>query len=265
MSGYPDGYEPRLFLAKAVAALAPERKVGFDNPVWKDAEMTAREAPGFFVDGRPVLYLLDNRMPDNQWQNDAAKTIQDIGGLVFCAQKKDAEQHGFTWLPLAVTPDYLGECDRDILDNYEFAFVGYLNDLPRRALMERMQSRFTGNVQSGVFGEDAVAAYLSGRVGLNIPAFYGSPFAHDINMRVFEVCAVGVPLLTPRLDGMEALEFEHGVNCFMYRDAIELSTILELALTNDAYLSKVGQAGHELVMTRHLYSHRAGRVLEALG
>jgi hypothetical protein len=260
---YPDGHEPRLFLAKALAQLGAN--VTYDSPIveWEGAQ---RHIPGFHINGKRMLYLLDNRMPDNQWQNDAALWLLRNGEeptFVFCAQKTDADKHSeFNWLPLGVTPGYI---HKHGLASYDFSFVGYLNDHPRQALMERLQELFAHNIKSGVFAGEAIDAYIQGRVGLNVPAYIGTKFAYDVNMRVFEIAALKVPLLTADVQGMEELGFRQGVNCLMYRNGAELIRLMEILLANEPLRSSIAEAGYDLVQREHTYIARAHQLMSVVG
>jgi hypothetical protein len=261
MSDYPDGHEPRLFIAKEVEKSGAQ--VTFDSPVVKhDGEQ--KELPGFYVNGKRIIYLLDNRMPYLHWQTEAAlKASKSKNTFVFCAQKKDAEKYKkFHWLPLAVTPGYIHKYG---FPSYDFSFVGYLNDEPRKALMERVKQKFEGNICSGVFGMDAIDAYISGRVGLNIPAYVGSKYDYDINMRVFEIAGLRLPLLTAEQPGMVELGFIQGVNCLMYRNGAELMRFMEILLNNEPLRNSIGLAGYELVTGEHTYHHRAEQLLSIIG
>jgi hypothetical protein len=263
MGSYPEGHEPRLFIAKALAKLGAQ--VTYDSPVmeWEGAQ---RILPGFYVNGKKIIYLLDNRMPDNRWQNDAAlwllrKTKEPT--FVFCAQKVDADKvDEFHWLPLAVTPGYIHKRG---FPTYDFSFVGYLNDKPRKSLMERMQKKFTNNVKSGVFAADAIDTYISGRVGLNIPAYVGTKFAYDVNMRAFEIPALKVPLLTADVPGMTDLGFIDSVNCVMWRNGKELEQMLGRLVRNEPYRLSIAEAGHNLVQREHQYVHRAHQLMSIIG
>jgi hypothetical protein len=261
MSGYPDGYEPRLFLAKAVQELGAN--VTFDNPATVVIDGEEQQLPGFHVNGKRIIYLLDNRMPYLHWQTaEALQLSSDPMTYVFCAQKRDADQYEcFHWLPLAVTPGYIHKRG---IPSYDFSFVGYLNDEPRKALMERIQEQFTHNIQSGVFAAEAIDVYISGRVGLNIPAYVGGKYAYDVNMRVFEIPALKVPLLTADVEGMADLGFRHGVNCLMYRSGVELERFMELLIVNDLLRESIADKGYQLVTREHTYRHRAQQLLSIL-
>jgi len=260
MSDYPSGYEPRLFIANEVEKCGAQ--VTFDSPVVKwDGE--DRELPGFYANGKRIIYLLDNRMPYLQWQTEAAlKASKSKNTFVFCAQKKDADAHKkFHWLPLAITPGYI---HKHGFAGYDFSFVGYLNDKPRQALMERVQSKYEGNIQSGVFAEAAIDVYITGRIGLNIPAYIGGKYAHDINMRVFEIAGLKLPLLTADQPGMTDLGFVQGRNCLMYKNGVELMLLMEILLNNEPLRLSIAQAGYDLVTREHTYAHRARQLLNIL-
>jgi hypothetical protein len=259
-NSYPDGHEPRLFIAKEVQRAGAQ--VTFDSPTVKhDGEQ--KTLPGFYANDKRIIYLLDNRMPYLHWQTEAAKkAARDKKTFVFCSQKQDAEAHKkFHWLPLAITPGYIHKYG---IAGYDFSFVGYLNDDPRKALMERVQGKFNGNVRSGVFEAEAIDTYISGRVGLNIPAYVGSKFAYDINMRVFELAALKMPMLTADQPGMTDLGFKQGVNCMMYRNGVELMRFMEILLNNEPFRLSIAEAGHNLVTQEHTYAHRAQQLLQII-
>jgi hypothetical protein len=260
MSDYPDGHEPRLFIAKEVQRLGAQ--VTFDSPIVKhDGE--EKELPGFYVNGKRIIYLLDNRMPYLHWQTEAAlKASKAKNTFVFCAQKPDADKYKqFNWLPLAITPGYI---HKHGFPGYDFSFVGYLNDKPRQALMERVKKKFNGNTRSGVFAAEAIDVYISGRVGLNIPAYIGSKYAYDTNMRVFEIMSLKLPLLTQEQPGMTDIGFVHGVNCMMYRNGIELMRFMELLLANEPFRESIAEAGYSFVTREHTYAHRAAQLMSIL-
>ena len=257
---YPAGYEPRLFIANEVARLGAQ--VTFDSPIVK-YEGENKELPGFYVNGKRIIYLLDNRMPYLHWQTKAViKAAKSKGTYVFCAQKKDADgNNNFHWLPLAVTPGYI---HKHGMAGYDFSFVGYLNDDPRKALMERVSETYQGNIKSDVFGANAIDVYISGRIGLNIPAYIGAKSAYDINMRVFEIAGLKLPLLTADQPGMIELGFIQGVNCMMYRDGVELMRFMEIMINNESLRESIAESGYSLVTKEHTYAHRAQQLLNIL-
>jgi glycosyltransferase involved in cell wall biosynthesis len=250
---YPERHHPVFMLIDALNALgAPaefnhrdERTLG----TW-----------GFIVNGKPVAYLIDNRHEHERVHEDpAAKELIARGTLVCCAQKPDAERIEARWLPLAATPEYL-EPLPDMAVVYDATFVGYIRDDGRGQLLSLLASHYVTCVQQGVFGQDAVSAYSQARCGVNVPTQYGSPLAYDVNMRVMEIAATGVPLVTNALPELAELGFLDGETCFTYKDSSDLLNAVKKAVL----APDVGIAGRQLVMDRHTYAHRAKQVLEWL-
>ena len=254
-SDYPDGYHVTIFLKNALVELGAT--VTFDDDRLHGCE-------GFVVNGVPVAWLLDNRVPANrEWQDPAAAAMLQAGNVIVChCQKEDAERVGGRWLPIAATPRFQRNPKRK--PTYDGAFVGYLKDQNRLAVIQGLASEYNLNIKSKVFYEDAAAVYHSAKVGVNVPAFYKHPrnIDYDINMRTFEVMASGVPLVTAYNPALADLGIHSGVNCLTYDNPDELHHILKWVIDDDQLLEDIAINGWELVQRRHTYKHRAEQVLE---
>lgn len=250
-SNYPDGYHVLVFLANALKAKGATVK--FDDPHLRNCE-------GLVVNGVPVVWLLDNRIPANHWQNDVAREMLLSGDVLVChCQKSDAERVGGRWLPIATTPRFAPVSREKVAD---FGFVGYLHDPSRARIIQSLGRTFHGQIASGIFYEDAAQVYQSSHIGVNVTALYGSPWATDINMRTFEIMACGVPLITPYNPALYELGIRDGVNCLTYRDEIELFTMVQTLLA-DAHLGQaLARNALTLIQHRHQYSHRADQLLD---
>lgn len=253
MSHYPPKHHPVFMLADALTEIGAEA-------VFNNRDERTLGTWGLIVNGKPVSWLIDNRWPHEAEKEDpAAKELLTCGALVCCAQKRDAERVGAMWLPLAATPEYL----EDIPPRprvYEASFVGYVRDGGRGHALSLVASRYVTLVEQGVFGQSAVIAYREAKCGVNIPTHYGDPLAYDVNMRVFEIAATGIPLVTNCLPELEALGFINNQTCFTYCNQNGVLGAIERAHHNP----QAGQAGRELVLARHTYVHRAKQVLEWL-
>jgi hypothetical protein len=254
---YPDKWHPCYFLVDALNAL------GADAEFVKD-ERTL-DCWGMQVNGKIVVYLIDNRWPHEREKEDpAAATLLARGALVCCAQRPDAERVGAKWLPLAVTPGYRMP-DKPSNKAHDVAMIGYVRDIARARLLTDVKARFSLCVEQGVFGDSAVEAYWSARVGLNIPTNYGDVNAYDsANMRCFEVLATGTPLVTPHEDYLAALGIEDGITCLTYRTADGALAAIRRLVDNPELATQIGANGAKLAAARHTYEHRARTVLEWL-
>lgn len=256
MSNYPDRHHPCYFLADALTAL------GATAEVVRSADTL--NCWGLRVNGKLMVWLIDNRHAhEAQHEDPAAKELLERGVLVCHAQKPDMERVGGQWLPLAVTPEYVERpiigWGRQIL--FDAAFVGYVRDTGRMQALAHLAAKASLSVAQGVFGLEAVQTYRSARCGVNVPTRYGEPNAYDINMRVFEIAATGIPLVTNHLTELQALGFIDGYTCMTYRDPDDLVQKV-VSLRDDWSMAvQIGQRGREWVLKEHTYEVRAKQVL----
>lgn len=256
---YPDRHHPCYFLEDALT------KLGADAHVIRDGDMTLG-CWGLLVNNKLMVWLIDNRHPHEAATEDpAAKRLLAEGVLVCHAQKPDAERVGGKWLPLAVTPGYRPP-DKPVEKLYDVAFVGYVRDEGRQSVLAHVARHFKLNIHQGVFGDDAVSAYWSAKVGLNVPTGYGKADAYDsANMRCFEILATGTPLVTPYEDYLVDLGItDHKPEIMTYSSIGYLIEGIEMRLTRGDELAQAGLNGAKLAQERHTYEHRAKQVLEWL-
>lgn len=252
MTFYPERHHPVFFLEDALRALGA------------DVEFNHRDERtlgcwGLIVNGKPMVWLIDNRHEHERVTEDpAAKELLARGALVCHAQKPDMERVGGKWLPLAATPGYR-PMNREKL--YDAAFVGYVRDAGRATLLADIASRYTLSVNAGLFGDHAVEAYNMARCGVNIPTGYGQADAYDsANMRFFEVMACGIPLVTPFENYLYDLGVIANIDYVAYHAPGDLLDAVSYALQHP----EIGDTGRRLVESRHTYAHRAQQVLEWL-
>lgn len=256
MSYYPDRHHPVFFLENALRAEGADVSFAGRGPQTDNCW-------GLVVNGRVVVYLIDNRwLHERQHEDAAARRLLEQGALVCHAQRPDQERVGGEWLPLAVTPGYAPPA-APVEKLYDVGFVGYVRDAWREAMLRACMARFRTSIAQGVFGVGAVHTYHTARVGLNVPTNYGDPLAYDVPMRVPEVLATGTPLLTNALDDLAALGLVDSVNCVTYAG---MSDMLEkaCALINDPdAAARIGTAGVAWAQA-NTYAHRARQILEWL-
>jgi glycosyltransferase involved in cell wall biosynthesis len=251
VSPYPNRHHPVYFLEDAL------RELGADVHFHRNEK--TRGCWGLEVNGKVMVWLLDNRWPHEREKVDpATRQLLAEGVLVCHTQKPDAERIGGQWLPLAVTPGYY---PKKMPQLFDVGFVGYVRDDARLTLLNTLASRYSTNYASGLFGENALDTYCQSRVAINIPSQYGHPAAYDVNMRVFECLATGVPLVTNYLDTLAELGIEDGKTMFAYGSPDGIIDAVQRAIDRP----EVGQTGAALAQERHTYTHRAKQVLEWLG
>lgn len=251
MSAYPDRWHPVYFLEDAL------RKLGADATFARDER--TEDCYGLVVNGRVVVWLIDNRLPHEQAVEDpAAERLMGRGALVLCAQQPDAARIGAVWLPLAVSPGFAPDaCPA----THDAAFVGYVRDPARASALIDVAGHCRLHVAQGVFGQDAADVYNRARVGLNVPTEYGARYAYDsANMRCFEVLGCGVALVTPDAAYLAELGLVDGDTCYTYASPDMLVPTVRRALA-DPLREAVAAAGCALAQTRHTYRQRAQQVL----
>lgn len=260
-AAYPPHYHPVHFLVDALKAC------GFDAAVIRDERTEG--CYGGRVGDQLFVWLIDNRLPHEAAKEDfAAERLHKRGVPVFCAQKRDAERVDGIWLPLAVTPAYTAP---DVLTTartleFDLVFIGYVRDTARATALEQlaMQPDLRLHVASGVFNANAAALYRRGRAGLNIPTLYGAEYAYDINMRIFEIAATGVPLITNFLPELIKLQFAPFLNCLTYRAIEDIPRLVSWLRAAPAEATRIGAAGRSLVLARHTYRQRAMELINHL-
>jgi len=140
--------------------------------------------------------------------------------------------------------------DRDLYRQYDrqsFIFIGGKAS-PRADAIDRMVREATMEYSYGVTGMSYVKAVLAAKMQFN------KGLNGDINYRNWETVGLGTCLLTERDPEMEALGFQHDVNCLFY------STIDEaVALARDYLKSgewqRIGAAGYQF-SRNHSYVDR---------
>lgn len=253
---YPDQHHPVFFLQAALAALGV------------DAAFNARDSRtegcwGLIINGKPMVWLIDNRWEHERQQEDpAVQRLLERGALVCHAQKPDAARIGGYWLPLAVTPGYE---PKRVNKTHDVGFVGYVRDMGRANALIELGARYRLNHRDQVFGDEAVNVYCAAHAGLNVPTQYGNPLAYDsANMRCFEILATGTPLVTPDEDYLAALGIESGKTAVLYRSMGDLIYAVRSLLDSPQQAKAIGEAGTALAKERHTYAHRAKQVMEWL-
>jgi glycosyltransferase involved in cell wall biosynthesis len=220
---YPDGHHPCYFLVNALSGIGIRADFARDA---RTLNCWGMVFPDF--NNRVLVWLIDNRLPNERVQEDAAaKELLSRGAVVCHAQKPDMERVGGYWLSLAASPGFEPVA---VAKTADVCFVGYVRDESRARLLSDVGAKFKVSVKQGVFGRRANEAYCGARVGLNIPSYYGQPYCYDINMRVFEIAACGVPLVTNYLPELAELGFIDGYNYFAYKSPADLPEAIARAI-----------------------------------
>ena len=201
-----------------------------------------------------ACYLIDSHM-NLDWHLTWARMFD----FVFVAQKhyleafREAGCSEVHWLPLACDPELHRR--HDVEKKYDVGFVGSINanHARRERLLELLCKHFQVRAER-CFLEDMVTLFNESRVVFN------NALKDDLNMRVFEALACGSLLVTDRAEGSGLDEFfRDGEHLVIYEDSNLIETIQQ-CLENQELREKIARQGHERVLARHTYAHRAAEL-----
>jgi len=238
----PDGWNPDLIVAIANGRVSL--------------------APSMDSLGCPTAYITVDT-----WQSIADYVECQQYDFVFTVQRDFVDRlravggSNVHWLPLGCNPS--AHHPIDVPHDHDVAFVGNIA-LPfhqqRYDLLERLEQRYSVFVASRVFYEDLCRATCRGRLAFNRSAI------DDVNMRVFEVMAMGRPLLTNRDASQNGLTdlFEDGKHLILYDDADDLLEKVNYYLAHEVEREAIAQSGFELVMAKHRYVDRVDEMLRIM-
>jgi len=127
---------------------------------------------------------------------------------------------------------------------------------PRAEAIDRMVAEAGMEYSYGVTGMKYVEAVLDAKIQFN------KGLNGDINYRNWETIGLGTCLLTEYDPEMEALGFQHDVNCLFYRTVDEAVDLAKLYTTNGEW-KRVAKAGYEL-SKQHTYVRRMNTLIHHL-
>lgn len=193
---------------------------------------------------------------------EAARTFDRVyvAQPVFIPYFNDAAARA-TWLPLACSPAYHFPVDTP--KDYDITFSGALHwtvNRQRRERLHRLVDHFNVSAEAALGGEAFCRQFCRGHIAFN------SSIHQDVNMRVFECLAMGMPLLTNRdaaTNGLFDL-FDNDVHLVTYDDS-DLVDQARALLEDTPRRRRIAEHGRATVLAEHTYRHRVETILsEAL-
>lgn len=180
---------------------------------------------------------------------------------VFAAQKNGAVDlaqclgRPVHWLPLACDPELHRPVSGE-KKHYDLGFVGYVVGERRQELLDRLIQRYPQSWTGQAFFDEMARKYSQARVGFNCSV------ADDLNMRLFEIPACGLPLVTNHIsgNGLEEL-FELDRHILTYRDTEELYEHIDRLLSDQRLADRLARETLAHVRSRHTYSIRMEQLL----
>jgi O-antigen biosynthesis protein len=184
--------------------------------------------------------------------------------LLFAAQKHDAYRMSEAlgrvvhWLPLACDPDLHRPMPSVVVD-HDVVFVGNIVSAQRERWLLWLVRNFPQTWTGQAYFDEMARAWSRGRIGFNYS------ISGDINMRIFEIAACGLPIVTNRIfnNGLESL-FDVNHELVLWEGEEELRQAIERLLAEETLRRQIAKAGYDAVLGRHTYSHRADVVLEMI-
>ena len=197
---------------------------------------------------------------------DLSRCIQRFGDadFLFAAQKNGAAAlrqslgRPVEWLPLACDPDIHRPIAGE-LKCHDVAFVGNIIGHERQRLLEQLSQRYPSSWFGQALFDELSRMYSRAHVGFNCSV------ADDLNMRLFEIPACGIPLITNHIEenGLDEL-FEAGRHLLTFRTDDELYAQIDRLLHDEAYADKMATEGHLHVLQNHTYRHRMVQLLQTV-
>lgn len=223
-----------------------------------------------FVDDGLDYPIPDHCRPKASWiidtHIDFQRSLTRFGDsdFLFAAQKDGAAQlqqslgRTVEWLPLACDPTWHRRIEIEV-PQFDVVFVGSQIGAQRTQLLNQLSLSFPQHWFGSAYFDDMAAMYSRGRVGFNCS------IANDLNMRLFEIPACGLPLVTNHIEGngLEEL-FDVGRHLLTYRSPTELEDFIRRLLGDESLRSQIADAGRNHVHTHHTYDHRMKRLLQAV-
>lgn len=183
---------------------------------------------------------------------------------VFVAQRDDARdfaQQGLDahWLPLGADPEVHAPVSVPI--QYDLGFVGYIEAARYRErfqLLRALSQDFKVKVAKA-YGSAMAEVYCQSRLGFN------KSLKGDLNMRVFEIMCMGVPLITDRIgNGLTDL-FTEGTDFAAYADLAELRSEVRRLLDDEPARAAMAKSARAKILQNHTYDQRVKSILSSLG
>lgn len=202
---------------------------------------------------------------------ETAKLLQKKGAWIFQSQREDFEECQLlglsrcSYLPLAADPRVWSDSPLE-QKQAQLCFVGHVWDEGRLLVLQSLAKqpcKVLLALQGKLWKQDAARLLRSAEIGFNVNSFFGSSFAYDVNMRVFETLSCGVPLLTNYVPALSSL-FGSSANFIRcYSDPSELTSTIKNCLSDANFLNS-GAEARRFILSAHTYKHRASTMLEQL-
>lgn len=243
----------------------PEDYGTFDLNLWVDYGEDVLGLPLDWYPPSPNAYWVSDAHIGYDYRMNTAKKFDHV----FVAQREFIEpfvrdgvaSEKIHYLPHAFEPD----CYKpyDIINKWDWSFIGYLNSPHRIDLLDRMCKEFPnwylGWRDASAPGynsmEDIAWKLSQSKVGVNYS------IKKDLNMRVFETMGTRTCLLTDKIPGVTEL-FESGKHLVTFKNEDDAIEKMRWLLEHDYERYEIAKNGYEEVLSKHTYMNRVKTILE---
>jgi len=141
---------------------------------------------------------------------------------------------------------------------YDVVFCGRCDYVERTLLLDILRTRYKVSVGVGIY-DDYCRIIARGKIALN----HGH--IGEMNMRFFELFAMGAFQVCNIVHGQELFGFVDGVHLVNYVTFRDLSAAVDHYLNSEVERNKIAKAGQQKVLDGHSYVDRAKEILAQMG
>lgn len=243
----------------------PETFGKFDLNLWVDHGEDCLGVPIDYIPPSPNAYWVSDAHLGYKFRMEMAKKFD----TVFVAQKEFIDQfvadgvsrERIHYLPHAFEPD----CYKpyDIINKWDWTFIGHLNSPHRIDLLDRLCKEFPNFYLGWRNGadpahnvlDDIARKFSQAKISVNYS------IKNDLNMRVFETMGAKCCLLTDDIEPIHEF-FEDMNHLVLFRSPEEAIDKMRMLLSDDNLRQTIGENGHREALAKHTYMHRMRQILK---
>ena len=144
---------------------------------------------------------------------------------------------------------------------FDLGFVGTDGGVPRKFILQELRERYPHSFLGLAPYTKMAEIYSQSKIGFNYTIR-----GEGMTMRSFEIPACGTILFMQKIkkEWLEDLGFEDRKNLVIYENLEHLIELIDYYLVHDNEREKIAQSGHELVHSRHTYSHKVKEAISLI-
>lgn len=217
------------------------------------------------VDTPNAIWEIDTLLlRDNQYiQKIGGSEYIDQIGHIFTAKYNHLPQYTddgidkVSHLPLACDPSIHKEFEEE--KKYDVVFAGNHTYAERQHYFKVLREAELNFFMGKAVGDDYCRVMAQGKVAFN----HGH--VGEMNMRFFELMAMGAFQVCNIVHGQELLGFEDRIHLVNYVTDQDLVNVVAEFVNQPGKRKRIAQTGKEKVLAEHTYQHRAEQLLRTCG